>query len=181
MESVAKKNCEILMITCDVFELQIESSKDATNQILRYLLYTDLPAGTLVLLDCFRTYLDWNDDECIWAGNPEEMAVVPGVLGDYNGLKGSIDVLATDKAALQKFFDRAKDSLSGIRTSVSDELTVRFFLGASQRIRAFGKNNCNVEGAMVFEDEGVKIAEVSETLFLAMNKDLQPIDVDATD
>src|SRR5262245_22873767 len=89
------ENAEI-MVKCDLFEMSLDVVDEGTP-FLVWSCYTDLPAGTHVILTCRRTYLDMRGDRCVWTGHGERVEVLPSVHGDFNGARGRIDVNASDK------------------------------------------------------------------------------------
>jgi hypothetical protein len=162
------------MITCDVFELVLNVESDG-DLFIEYSFYTDLPAGTRVTLSCQRMFANMRDEECLWVGYNEAKMVEPSVHGDYNGGSGRIDVIESDKKALALFKQINKGLSAGIKTPIGDDFTVVLTVGARQRLREFGRNNCNLSGQMVSETGGINVVEVSKSIKLPMLAELQPL------
>mgnify|MGYP003635139345 FL=1 len=165
------------MLTCDLFELSLTLKQNASGHpVIEFSYYTDLPAGTRVILSCERTYNDMQDEECVWVGYNAVIFVEPAFYGDFNGGSGQIDVVESDQKALALFNEINSSFSSGVKTPVSDDIRVDLTVGARQRLRAFGKNNCELSGQMVECSGGVNVVRVSESLTIPMLPELQPID-----
>ena len=90
-----------------------------------------------------------------------------------------MDVIASDERALKRFREIHSDGFShGTKTPVDDELVVDMVVGARQRIRDFGKYNCNLTGEMVENSGGIQIVRISKSLNIPMRPDLQPLPPD---
>ena len=162
------------MVTCDVFELKLNLT-DGDTPAIDYVFYTDLPAGTRVVLSCQRTFVNMRDEQSLWVGYNEALEVKPSIHGDYNGGRGRIDVVSSDKKALQ-LFNQINSSLSpGIKSSVSDAFTVVLTVGARQRLRQFGKKNSELSGQMVSKRGDISVIEVSRSVHVPMKPSFQPL------
>ena len=64
------------MLVCNLFELSLSVTGDETP-IVDYLFYTDLPAGTQVLLSCERTYLNLRGEDSLWVGLNGRLTLIP--------------------------------------------------------------------------------------------------------
>ena len=165
------------MVTCDVFEAELRA-RDQSPQVVEYLLYSDLPAGTQVVLSCQRTFYDMAGKLSIWPGWGDTLIIDPSIYGDFNGIRGTIDVGESDAEAFELFKDINRSCGRGIRSRVSDELTIIFTVGARQRLRIFGKNNCNLDGQMVHQHGGINIVEIECKIVVPMQDEFQPIGSD---
>jgi hypothetical protein len=161
------------MLICDIFDVRA-SVIDGENPTIEYLFYTDLPAGTRVILSCQRTYHDMASELSLWTGHSETMDVMPAVHGSYNGGRGRINVVESDKRGLALFQQINRSNGPGIKSKVSDELTLVFTVGARQRIRDFGKNNNELSGQMVNTAGGIHVVEVQQSIHIPMRDDIQP-------
>lgn len=166
------------MVKCDLFEVKLAVENEGDKPYLVWSFYTDLPAGTQIILTCNRTFLDMQGDKCLWTGHNERIEVEPKAHGDYNGAGGRIDVNASDKKALELFNQINAGFSPGIKTPVSDELTLGFTAGARQRVRAFGRNNSELSGQMVTTTGGINVVEMKKSVLIPMQKELQPIETD---
>ncbi len=164
------------MITCDLFELQLELS-DSDNRSLKYMFYCDLPAGTRVVLSCQRTFKNTRGETCLWVGFNTALEIQSNVHGDYNGGVGVIDVDASDRKAFEQFKQINKGFSGGIQTPVSDNFTVVLTVGARQRLKAFGRNNSSLNGDMVGENGGINVVEVEKSCKIPVKDELQPLAV----
>lgn len=164
------------MVQCEVFEVKVDLEDDNGKPCLAWTFYTDLPAGTQVILACKRTFLDMRGDTCLWTGHNERLEVRPKVQGDYNGASGRIDVHASDKKARGLFDEISTGSAPAIKTPVSDELTLGFTVGARQRLRAYGQNNAELRGKMVSANGDINVVVVRKSICIPMQKELQPLE-----
>lgn len=163
-------------VRCDVFELEASVKDLSTNPILCYRFWTDLPAGTIVGLSCSRRYLDLSGDSCLWSMIQDGLLVQPKVYGDFCGGRGEIDVNSSDAEGRKEFDDLLGEFSSGIASPVGAEVHLVLSVGARQRLRAFGKNNRSLCGAMVFDAGGINCVQVEATLNVPMADKYQPID-----
>jgi hypothetical protein len=162
------------VLTCNLFELALALHNDGRTAILEYLFYTDLPAGTRVILSCERSYTNLRGDKCVWVGHDEAALAKPSIRGDYNGAQGEIDVAASDRRALDRFRQIKNTFSSGITSPVSDTLTVTATVGARQPLKEFGKNNRYLSGRMVYDRGGVNVVEVCKSIVIPIQKESQP-------
>ncbi len=95
------------MLCCDLLELRLERVNESK---IRYLLFSDLPPGTLAILSCQRTYRDAKGNEALWIGYNERIEFKPSINGDYAGCIDEIDVAASDRKAHCVLVQRKKDS-----------------------------------------------------------------------
>lgn len=160
------------MIRCDIFELRLSCGNGAT---IDYLLWTDLPAGTRVMVTCKRSFINLRNETRVWMGYNDALEVKPSVHGDFNGLKGTIDIRESDQIASSMFDSIQSAHSAGIQSKVSDEVVVVMSVGGRQRLRAFGKNNESLSGQMVDESASPRVVRVSKSLVIPMDNDLQPI------
>ena len=164
------------MVQCNIFDFKLDLKKSSNGAKVVYKYWTDLPCGTLVGLCFFRLYKDNADNDCMWTLFEEELTVAPKELGDFNGGHGTLYVERGDRNALEEFEDEAFGEFgTGINGRVSDEITFVLTVGARQRIKAFGKNNCNLSGSEVFESGGINIVEVEASILLPLEEELQPL------
>ena len=106
------------MVVCNLFEVILSVSGNE-NPIVDYLIYTDLPAGTQVLMSCRRTYRDRHANDSLWIGESERLTLVSQVQDGYCGWRGKINVETSDKKALEHFRQlNSVYSPSGISTPV---------------------------------------------------------------
>lgn len=163
-------------IYCEVFEVEeVRVTHREGRPEIHYKLWTDLPAGTLPGLVCYRSYTNWRNEGCVWTMVEDELTIVPDIRGDYNGVVGNIDVIKADIKAKKRFEELLSDLSAGIRTPIGDEIEMIFTVGARQRLKAFGKNNANLTGPLVQEAGGVRYIELSTTVNAPMRRDLQPL------
>jgi hypothetical protein len=161
------------MIACNLFEVNLSVSGEE-NPIVDYLFYTDLPAGTQVILSCQRTYLDLRGSLSLWVGYNERLTVVPSVQDGYCGCRGRIDVVASDKKASDLFKQINSNSPPGISTPVSEMFTIVLTVGGRQRLKEFGRNNSELSGNLVSDRGGIKVVEVSREIRIPMKSAFQP-------
>jgi hypothetical protein len=151
------------MVTCDFFEIDANVS-DGHNPVIEYKLYTDLPAGTQVILSCQRTFQDMRGELSLWIGHNERLIVMASVLGSYNCCRGQVDVVASDKKALALFKEINQSFSPGVKSPVSDTFTLVLTVGARQRLRQFGNKNADMSGQMVSYVGGINIVEIAKPL-----------------
>lgn len=157
------------MVTCDVFDLQVDVIED---RLLQYEFHTDLPAGTRVIVVCTRDYEDMRGEGRVWRGYSSMVELRAPISGPLFGQKGIIDVRLSDQKGLNLF--REIRGSSKIRTPVGDDLTLALTVGARQRHRAFGRYNCDLSGKKVENSGGINVVEVRCSVKLPMDGDLQP-------
>lgn len=161
---------------CEIFEAEVGLGGSPGRPEIHYKLWTDLPAGTLMALSCYRSYLSWRNERAVWVMAEDELIVRPNVLGDFNGAQGVISVEKADLHAKKEFEQRLKSGFSaGIQTPVGDEVELIFTVGARQRLKAFGKNNRNLAGPLVQEEGGVRFVELRKKVKVPLRSDLQPL------
>jgi len=160
------------MPTCDLFEVNITGLEPDT---VDYLVYTDLPAGTRVLVTCQRSFVNLKSERRLWIGYDEALVIQPSIYGDFNGLRGRIDVVQSDRRALERFRNIDASWSSGIGSKVSDEVEIVFTVGARQRLRDYGRNNENLSGQMVSRSGDLKIVESRAAVIVPMHSELQPL------
>src|SRR5688500_8041205 len=163
------------MIRCDHFSLDVAVERRESAQLVIQLV-TDLPAGTLVNVDCTRVYLTLRDQPALWTLFDERLEIQPAFHGDFSGLERSIDVEAGDAEASAEFEEALGSFSSGIRTKVSDTVTVTATVGARQRLKAFGRNNENLRGSEVSQKGDLKIVQAVVEIDVPMREDQQPLD-----
>jgi hypothetical protein len=151
------------MIECNRFDLSI-SFIDPEVPIVRYQILTDLPAGTRVIISAYRTYLDYEGNECVWSLFWDDFFFGKSE-GDTNGVEGIIDINAGDKIARREFEDTLSDYSSGIEGELSDEIVVDATVGLRQRLKIFGKNNCNLVGQRVHDDGTMHLVKGGTSIF----------------
>ena len=163
------------MVTCNVFEL-ILTVIGGDRPSVEYSLHTDLPAGTQVILSCERTYEDKRGSLSVWGGYDEMLNLMSSVQNGFSGYRGVIDVVESDKQALDLFrqINRCLTP-SGIKSPIGDIFTVRLTVGARQRLREFGKYNAKLSGLMVFDSGGINVIRVSRDFLLPMSPEFQPV------
>lgn len=162
-------------ILCELFEAELSAVNAHGRPEIHYKLWTDLPAGTLVALGCYRSYTNWRNERCVWVMVQDALTIVPNVLGDWNGVVDTIDVIKGDLEAKKEFEDLLGGSSAGIRTPVEDEIEVVFTVGARQRLKAFGKNNENLVGPLIQKRGPIHYIELAATVNVPMRRDLQPL------
>jgi len=165
----------IEMITCDLFELSLEIEQTPNGPELVYKFWSDLPAGTLAGVSVTRTYRDMDGVECLWTLFDDEVQLTKGVMGDYSGGAGRVNIAQGDREGSEEFEDMLGDLSYGISTPVGDEITVNVSVGGRQRLRVFGRNNSNLIGQMVAEEGGIMVAEVRGVVILPLDPGLQPL------
>ncbi len=164
------------MVVCNLFEVILSVSGNE-NPIVDYLIYTDLPAGTQVLMSCRRTYRDRHANDSLWIGESERLTLVSQVQDGYCGWRGKINVETSDKKALEHFRQlNSVYSPSGISTPVSETLTITFMVGGRQRLKEFGgANNAELSGDFVSDCGGIKVVEDSRSVRIPMKSTFQSI------
>lgn len=162
------------LLTCDLFELRLALTGGDCPKV-EYLFYTDLPAGPVVIISCYRTYENMRGEKCVWAGYDGKRELIPNAHGDFSGGKDIVDVYNSDKQGFE-FFNALSSSFSaGIKTRVSDEFIVSITLGGRQRLRAFGKNNSGMNGQMVSKAGEINVVQVSANIVVPMAEEFQPL------
>jgi len=167
------------MVTCDLFEMNLAVKQKGGKPYLVWSFVTDLPARTQVILSCSRTFLNMRGDTCVWTGHNERLEVQPNALGDYNGTAGRIDVDDSDQKALDLFNEIHTAFSSGVKTPVSDELTLCLTVGARQRLRAFGRNNSDLSGHMVSRAGDINKVEICKSVVVPMQDAFQPVETES--
>jgi hypothetical protein len=162
------------MITCDVFDL--DASID--GRTLHWKISTDLPGGTRIIVSVFRLYTNTGGDQCVWILWDDAVLLTPTGSGDCNGASGTLNIDQGDKNALAQFNELLGPYSSGVTSPIGDELRVQATVGGRQPLKAFGKNNCNLSGAMVVEASPVNIVREEVVLEVEMRPEFQPIEVD---
>lgn len=162
------------MVECNLFELTVDLVEQDGTPLIRYFFFTDLPAGTRVILSCQRTYTNVQGEQCVWVGHDEAVFTKPSVHGSYNGANGQIDVVASDRQAFQRFKQTRSSFSPGIASQVSSVVTVILTVGARQPIEAFGRNNVHLSGRMVRNRGEVNVVKVSKDIEVSVCKECQP-------
>jgi hypothetical protein len=116
---------------------------------------------------------EYEGEECLWIGHDEELEVGDGV-GDYNGCRGHIDVVNSDRKAFERFMQISVEASAGIASPVSDKLELVLTVGARQRLNGFGRYNAFLCGKRVREDGGAKFVRETLNLNLPMDRKFQP-------
>jgi hypothetical protein len=143
---------------------------------VRYFFYTDLPAGTKVILSCQRTYTNTQGERCVWVGRDEAVLTEPSVQGTYSGARGQIDVVGSDRRAFERFKQIRSAFSPDIASAVSDVLSVILTAGARQPLKEFGRNNAHLSGQLVRRRGDVNIVQVSKDVKVPVRKECQPIE-----
>ena len=112
--------------------------------------------------------------KCVWVGHNERIEIQPAIRGDFNGVTGRVDLVASDRRASLRFERINGEFSSGVKGKVSDQLTVSMTVGARQPMRLFGKNNCNLSGVMVTHTGEVNVVIVEKIILTPMPAELQP-------
>lgn len=162
------------MVTCDTFELEVSLTGEGAP-VIAYSYWTDLPAGTVVSLECSRWYLDHEGRRCLWTLHDARLAVSVKGLGDFNGGSGRIDVISGDREALAEFEATIGSSSKGINSQVSDDVTVSLCVGARQPLRAFGPGNAKLSGQMVARSGGVQVVTVAKSVRVPLQAEFYPV------
>lgn len=157
------------MVVCDLFEVCVHVSGDE-SPIIDFVIRTDLPVGTQILLSCRRTYRDSRGEESLWVGQSERVTV-----SERGECRGRIDIASSDMSASEHYRQiNAGHSPPGISSSVSDTVTLTFVVGGRQRVSDFGRNNSELSGSLVVKRGGIKIVEAVRELRIPMTPALQP-------
>lgn len=162
------------MITCDVFEVEVETVQEPLR-LLKYRYWTDLPAGTFVILDCTRSFVDHTGKERHWALHNERLMVSPSARGDFNGGAGEIAVNSGDQAALKQFEELLPHLSAGMRTPPTSRIRLHFSVGARQRLKAFGRSNEGLGGAMVSSVGEIKVVRVEQFVDCPLDNRFNPL------
>ena len=162
-----------MTVTCDLFTLAVSISP--RDRQLRFSLRTDLPCGTIVILDCRRHYEDFDHERCVWTMFSEKLVVDRTSDGDLNGVDGVLDVDEGDRKALRRFGETTDGFSAGILGPIEEAIEVSAMVGARQRLRIFGANNQALEGASVTRRGPVKVVEAIAEAAIPMAPDFQPI------
>ena len=162
------------MIQCNFFEIRLLRLVDEFPQSVDFLCQTDLPEGTRLILSCQRRFTNTRGEECLWIGQDEELEISSDGSSDSNGCRGHIDVVNSDRKALDRFKQISSESSAGIASPVSDNLELVITVGARQPLKGFGKHNAFLCGRMVREDGGVKFVRETLNVNLPMDRQYQP-------
>lgn len=133
------------MIQCDVFEIEATVTPDRQ---VEWQVFTDLPCGTRVIYGFARLYTNYSDRPCVWTLEGDSVLLERSARGDLNGASGCLNIDQGDAAALQKFNKKLGDHSAGIKTPLSDDVRLSFTVGLRQPLKAFGKRNENLDGAI---------------------------------
>jgi len=118
-------------------------------------------------------------EPCVWLGDGDTLYLQPSIYGDFNGIQGRINVVDSDKGSYSLFKEINRSFGRGITSRVSDEMTIIFTVGAKQRLRIFGKRNCELQGGMVTKHGDINIVNVQKDIFIPMLEELQPLGPDS--
>ena len=163
------------MPECNIFDIDLELAEQE-NRKLMWRVYTDLPCGTVLSYSCDRTYIDYEGAVCLWTLDHGAVEVSPTARGDLNGGSGEVQIDHGDQSALEEFNELLGSYSKGIKTPVGDELRVSFVLGARQPLRAFGKSNIRLSGAMVREAGGINVVESEAVISAPIQHRYQPVE-----
>lgn len=129
-------------------------------------------------MDVSRLYTDTRGDQCIWNLWNDAVLLTPVGPGDRNGANGSLDIDEGDAHGLSRFNELLVPYSSGIQKLIDHDVRVQATVGTRQPLKAFGKNNCNLEGGMVFNSGGINIVREEVILQIEMLSKYQPIEVE---
>jgi hypothetical protein len=163
----------VAMIICDVFDGEVTLG-GPNDRILSWRYWTDLPAGTRVSLEISRRYMDHGGRQCLWTLHDEALVVGVAAHGDFNGGAGTLSVDDGDRVALQEFEESLTPHSAGIKTSPESTLWVSFIVGARQPLRAFGKDNANLDGGQVEVAGGVRIVRLMRAIECPLSTEASP-------
>lgn len=161
------------MVRCDLFSVSVGVEDGGTG--LTISIDTDLPAGTLVNIDCTRTYATFKGRLALWTVFDGRAEVQPSRRGDINGLTAFVDLAAGDAEARREFDEALGAFSSGIRTPVSDTVTITTTVGARQRLKAFGPRNENLTGSEVGRDGDISIVRSAIEINVPIRAEFQPV------
>jgi hypothetical protein len=160
------------MIECNRFDVSV-SFADSEVPTIRYRILTDLPAGTRAIISAYRIYLDYEGNECVWSLFWDDFFFGKAE-GDVNGIEGTIDINTGDKIARKEFEDTLSDYSSGIEGELSNEIIVDATVGLRQRLKIFGKNNCNLLGQCVHDDGTMHLVKSGTSIFYPISDENSP-------
>ena len=163
------------MIECNNFEIEIEI-EETKKRKLSWSFFTDLPCGTKVIISVERFYKDHDDSDCVWTLYNEGIEVTKTDNGDFNGNHGELVVDNADSVAFEDFNENLGPYSSGIKTPVTDSITVEVVVGARQPLKAFGKNNINMAGSQVVQSGNINVVRVSKNVSVPIKDKFQPLD-----
>ncbi len=164
------------ILLCERFDSEAKLTGDDSRTI-EFCVRTDLPIGTLVGVMLSRSYRDSTGDEAIWVGFGEAFTVGPTQDAEINGFVGKCDIDTSDRSGVAWF--KMANSQTGLFTTapVSDVVTVSMTVGGRQRLRAFGKHNCNLAGSQVTittKPDGTNFINREQQLLIPMRAEFQP-------
>lgn len=160
------------MLQCNYFEVSAHATAENSRQIGHRLL-TDLPEGTVAIVNVSRYYLDCQGAKCVWTLFGERVSLTK-MKGDFNGFQDVFDIDTGDKRARASFERILSDYSSGIRGELSQEVFVSYTIGLKQRLKAFGKNNCNIEGQYVHDDGVIRIIRGETSVIISISEENKP-------
>ena len=135
------------MVECNVLDLAVDINSE--TRTVTFTCYTDAPCGTHLIASAERRYQNRVGDDCVWILFSERLVVEPSDTGDLNSVSASFAVDDADSRALSSFNDSLGPYSKGMASTLSDTISISVVLGGRQRLKAFGRNNCNLSGAMV--------------------------------
>ena len=135
------------MVECNVLDLVVDVNSE--TRTVTFTCYTDAPCGTFLIASAERRYKNHADDDCVWILFNDRLTVEPSDTGDLNSVSVTFSVDDGDSRALSSFNDSLGPYSKGMASPLSDTISISVILGGRQRLKAFGRNNCNLSGAMV--------------------------------
>ena len=162
------------MISCNVFEMEAQLVEEP-ERALRYSYWTDLPAGTLLIVDCTRSFTDYGGKKRHWVLFNDRLTVGPNTRGDFNGGAGEIRIAEGDQRALRQFEELLPHLSSGMQTPPTERIRLELCVGGRQRLKAFGKSNEALVGGMVSKMGDMRIVRVERTVQCPLEDRFNPL------
>ena len=142
------------MIKCNLFEIDIK----LVGSQLTFTCTTDLPKGTIINWSVERSYLDIDNEECLWIlgdGRVKTFATESG----KSSVVANLDLVEGDRIAFERFKEIDSESFDTMKNTLSAKVFVSCVVGGRQQNRDFGKNNQNLSGKFCREFGSLKAVE----------------------